>query len=151
MQRFIKFSCSPEKWAYTWTREVEIRKPKEKSFEIIMSVVIKYQWKILKLQKSEFNNNLFNLQNVSFKILRTLYGGCFWHLTSTIVSMFQRAKLLKYILRFLFLLLNVKNSSVFTNVSNDFQNLLVLVTHIYLSWESVPFILWILSLYYLAF
>ena len=57
--------------------EIETTKPKKKSFEIIKSVVIKYQWKILKLQKREFNNNPFNSENVSIKILGRLYGGCF--------------------------------------------------------------------------
>ena len=89
LQRVGKFrSCSPEKL------EVDIRKQKEKYFEIIKSVVTKYEWKILKLRKREFNNNPFNLQNVSIKILRTLYGNCFWRLTYTLVSTFQRAKLL---------------------------------------------------------
>ena len=38
-----------------------MRKPKEKYFEIIKSLVVKNQSKILKLQKREFNNNVFNL------------------------------------------------------------------------------------------
>ena len=54
--------------------------------------VIKYQRKILKLQKRKFKKNSFNLWNIFTKILKTLHGGCFWHLTSTIVSIFQRTK-----------------------------------------------------------
>ena len=41
-----------------------MRKPKNKSFEIIKSV-IKYQREILKLQKCEFRKNLFNLYGTS--------------------------------------------------------------------------------------
>ena len=139
-QRVNKFrSCLPEKWASFLIRESWNKKAKRNFFEIIKSV-IKYQWKILKLQKREFNKNPFNLRSISIEILRTLHG---IPLTSTIVSIFQRAKLLYHFPHFLFLLLKVsqkalENSSVFTNASSNFDNFSVFVILAYLSRESFP-------------
>ena len=99
---------------------------------------------------------MFNLQNVSIKIWRTFYGNCFWRLTSTISFNVPKSKgvvtYFTFFVSFAYCFPKTrKNASVFTNVSNEFQNLLAFVPRIYLSWQSFPFMLWILSLYYLAF
>ena len=95
-------SCSPGKWACTLMRGSWNKKVGKE----ILSLLLRTS------EKSE------NYKNANLTRVLLIYGTslrklvepsecCFWCSTATIVSIFQRAKLLQHIALFLFILLNI--------------------------------------------